>query len=99
MHAMGREAFRDTLFGVGSERVSPDDAELEILLQDARVIDFAVDDLDAAVVDNIIAYITMLKGVMEEFSLGTLSSEMEKYLGIKVIAAVPGTIKERKLVD
>jgi capsular polysaccharide biosynthesis protein len=27
------------------------------------------------------------------------SSEMEKYLGIKVIAAVPGTIKERKLVD
>jgi len=27
------------------------------------------------------------------------ASEMEKYLGIKVIAAVPGTIKERKLVD
>lgn len=27
------------------------------------------------------------------------ASEMEKHLGIKVIAAVPGTIKERKLVD
>lgn len=27
------------------------------------------------------------------------SSEMEKYLGINVIAAVPGTVKERKLVD
>ncbi len=27
------------------------------------------------------------------------SSEMEKYLGIKVIAAVPGTMKERKLVE
>ncbi len=27
------------------------------------------------------------------------SSEMEKYLGIKVIAAVPGTMRERKLVE
>ena len=27
------------------------------------------------------------------------ASEMEKHLGVKVIAAVPGTIKERKLVD
>jgi len=27
------------------------------------------------------------------------SSEMEKYLNIKVIAAVPGTLKERKLVE
>jgi capsular polysaccharide biosynthesis protein len=27
------------------------------------------------------------------------TSDMEKYLGINVIAAVPGTIKERKLVD
>lgn len=27
------------------------------------------------------------------------TQEMEKYLGIKVIAAVPGTMKERKLVD
>jgi len=27
------------------------------------------------------------------------SSEMEKYLQIKVIAAVPGTMRERKLVE
>ena len=27
------------------------------------------------------------------------ATEMEKHLGVKVIAAVPGTIKERKLVD
>jgi capsular polysaccharide biosynthesis protein len=27
------------------------------------------------------------------------TNEMEKYLGINVIAAVPGTVKERKLVD
>ncbi|MBN2876440.1 MAG: hypothetical protein JXL85_02195 [Bacilli bacterium] len=27
------------------------------------------------------------------------SSEMEKFLGIKIIAAVPGTMKERKLVE
>ena len=43
-----------------------------------------------------LAYVFIKEVLNNKFSS---TSEMEKYLGIKVIAAVPGTIKERKLVD